>query len=103
MTDDWSDLAHKLRGGDAKDILKKEKTLRPILFYFTHRYVREGVIDMTLGQRVLFALGSALTVTALSEIIPGDEPDIRAAVLYSKNIEYSTDNVNYLLDNIEIC
>ena len=103
LTDDWSGLINDLKVFVAEEILKKEKTLRPLLFYFTHRYVREGVIDMTLGQRVLFALGSALTVTALSEIIGGEEPKLRAAVLYSKNIEYSTDNVDYILDNLEIC
>lgn len=102
LTDDWSELAEKLKAVDTKDILKKEKALRPLLYYFTHRYVRDGVFDMSLGARVLFALGSALTVTALSEIIGGDEPEVRAAVLYSKNIEYSTDNVDYLIDNIDI-
>lgn len=103
LTDNWSDLVEKLKSINTENIFKKEKTLRPLLFYFTHRYVREGIADMSLGQRVLFALGSALTVTAFSEIIGCDEPEVRAAVLYSKNIEYSTDNVDYILDNIKIC
>jgi hypothetical protein len=53
---------------------------------------------MSLGARALFALCSALTVTALSEIMGGEEPEVMAAVTYSKNIEYSTDNVDLILD-----
>ena len=100
LTDDWTELTGRLKGFRAEDIQKKEKTLRPLLFYFTHRYVRDGVTDMSLGARVLFSLGSSLAVTALSEIINEDEPEVRAAVLYSKNIEYSTDNVDLILDSL---
>ncbi len=100
LTDDWNELKEKLEDIDAEDILRKEKTLRPLFFYFTHRYARDGVSDMSLGARVLFALDSALAVTALTEVIGGDEPEVRAAVLYSKNIEYSTDNVDMILDGL---
>ncbi|MBQ7344287.1 MAG: flagellin lysine-N-methylase [Clostridia bacterium] len=100
LTDDWDTLMEKLEDIDAEDILRKEKALRPLLFYFTHRYVRDGILDMSLGARVLFALGSALAVTALSEVIGVDEPEARAVVLYSKNIEYSTDNVDMILDGL---
>ena len=103
LTDDWSALLQKLDTVYVEDIMKKENALRPLLFYFTHRYVREGCYDMSLGARVHFALCSALAVVALSEVIGTDEPEVRAAVLYSKNIEYSTDNIDYILDNIEIC
>lgn len=103
LSDDWSVSLQKLDTVDVKDILIKEGALRSLLFYFTHRYVREGCYDMSLGARVHFALCSALTVVALSEVMKTDEPEISAAVLYSKNIEYSTDNIDYILDNIEIC
>ena len=102
LENNWHFLINELINIDIDCILDKDNCFRPLLFYFTHRYVRDGVFDMSLGARVLFALGSALTVTALSEIIGGDEPEVRAAVLYSKNIEYSTDNVDYLIDNIDI-
>jgi lysine-N-methylase len=98
LTLDWSELIKRLGVFRTEDIMKKEKTLRPLLFYFTHRYVRDGIADMSLGARALFALCSALTVTALSESMGGVEPEVMAAVTYSKNIEYSTDNVDLILD-----
>ena len=54
----------------------------------------------TLYQRILFALCSGLTVAALSGLIGGENAPVRAAVLYSKNIEYSTENVDYLIENL---
>ena len=98
LTDDWGELTERVGAFRAEDVLKKETALRPLFFYFTHRYVRDGVTDMSLGARALFALGSALAVAALSELAEGEDPEVRAAVLYSKNIEYSTDNVDLILD-----
>ena len=73
---------------------------RGILYYFTHRYVREGVEDMSMGQRILFALLSTLSVIAISKVIKSIEPLVRAAVTYSKNVEYSTENVDNILDSL---
>ena len=102
LTDEWEGLVARARVYDPTDALARLGDMRGILYYFTHRYVREGVEDMSLGQRVLFALGSAITVATLSDIIAGDDPAILAAVEYSKNIEYSEDNVAYILENTEI-
>ena len=102
LTEDWDDLVARARVYEPSDALDRLDASRGLLYYFTHRYVREGVEDMSLGQRVLLALGSALTVAALSELIDSDEPMVIAAVEFSKNIEYSTDNVDQILENIEI-
>ena len=102
LTSDWLPLLNKVMTVEVTSILNKEQAFRPLLYYFTHRYVREGVADMSLGARVLFALGSALAAVALSEVIDCEESDVRAAVLYSKNIEYSTDNVDIILDKISV-
>lgn len=82
------------------DALKVADKTRGIFYYFTHRYVREGVLDISLGQRILFALVSALAISALSLVNPADDSIIRSAVFYSKNIEYSTDNVDMILDRL---
>ena len=82
------------------DIIKHENELKSLIFYFTHRYVRECTEDMSVGQRILFSLFSALTVIALSLAMSGEDKSVRAAVIFSKNIEYSTENVDMILDSL---
>ena len=98
LTDEWGYLVESARGVDARWLIESLDDARGLLYYFTHRYVREGVEDMSLGQRILFALLSTLSVCALAKTMDCDEKYVRAAVLYSKNIEYSTDNVDLILD-----
>ena len=100
LTDDWRDIVEKAGKVCVSDVLRHEEMIRSLLFYFTHRYVREGVEDMTLGARIMFSTACALSVTAICEIIEDSEPEVRAAVLFSKNIEYSTENVDMILDRL---
>ncbi len=102
LTEDFGDNVKKACEVNICAVLAKENELKALIYYFTHRYVREGVADMSLGQRIVFALGSALVTVALGEVADDDEPIVRGAVLYSKNVEYSTDNVDYILENIDI-
>lgn len=103
LTDEWYVALQKARAVRPDDLLAMEKTIKALLYYFTHRYIREGIEDMSLGGRVLFALGSALVIAAISLVTYSEENDIKAAVMFSKNIEYSTDNVDYFLNNIDFC
>lgn len=82
------------------EILTKEKEIKSLIFYFTHRYVRECTEDMSIGQRVLFSLFSALFTVALAQGKKWADSMIRAAVDFSKNIEYSTDNVDMILEGL---
>ena len=100
LTDEWGELVESARRVDARWLIKSLDGARGLLYYFTHRYAREGVEDMSLGQRILFALLSSLTVCALSNVMDEEEMLVRATVLYSKNIEYSTDNVDLVLDRL---
>lgn len=102
LTDEWEGLVARIRVADPMAALDALGSMRGLIYYFTHRYVVSGVADMTLGQRVLFAFYSALTVAALCEIMEGDDAAILAVVAYSKNIEYSTDNVDLILEGLEI-
>lgn len=102
LTDEWCEAVNKIKSIDPASLIDTLDSMRGILYYFTHRYVREGVEDLSLGQRVLFALASSLAVAALSSIQVGSDAQVLAAVSYSKNIEYSTDNVEYILENIDI-
>ena len=55
---------------------------------------------MSLASRVLFAITSSLAAIGVSAVLNSDEVLIRSAVLYSKNIEYSTDNVDIILEGL---
>ena len=99
LSEEWEDTVKAVREVKASEVLALLDEKRGLIYYFTHRYVRECVADMTFGQRIIFALGSALVIAAMSSVV---NSDVRAALLYSKNVEYSTDNVDYILDNIEI-
>ena len=79
-------------------IRDNEKAFRNLLFYFTHRHVRECIDDMTFGQRILFATSASLTVILLAHGYKCDDRLVRSAVDFSKNIEYSTDNQCLIFD-----
>ena len=81
-------------------INENEGVFRNLLFYFTHRHVRECVEDMSLGARILFSLLAAIAVILCAEKIDGDDRYLRSAVAFSKNIEYSTENVDMVLEKI---
>ncbi len=101
LTGGWYELVDKTRDISVESALDSLDSKRGLLYYFTHRYVREGVEDMSLGQRIAFALGSSLVISAMALVTNREDPDVFAAVDYSKNVEYSTDNVDYILENIE--
>ena len=103
LYDGWQSLIDRAANVDISNILHREGCIRSMLYYFTHRYVREGIADISLGKRILFALGSTLTIAALANIICDNNSEIKAAVTYSKNVEYSTDNTDFILENIDFC
>lgn len=98
LDDEWTQALCKIGSIDTESILNREREIKSLIFYFTHRYVRECTEDMSAGQRILFSLFSSLFIIALSSVINDEEKTVRAAVMFSKNIEYSTDNVDMILD-----
>ena len=100
LDDKWTQAFDKIEDVRLEEILKREREIKSLIFYFTHRYVRECTEDMTAGQRILFSLLSSLFIIALSEVMECEEKTARAAVAFSKNIEYSTDNVDIILDHL---
>ncbi len=99
LTAGWKNTVNDARDVDMKGIGERMGELRALTYYFTHRYVREGVEDMTLGARVAFAILSALSTVAIG-CKTGDL--VTAATLYSKNVEYSTDNVDFILGELDL-
>lgn len=100
LTDEWRISTTAAQGVDPGWASGQENAFKSLIFYFTHRYVRECIEDMSLGQRILFSLYSALFIIALAKSNTYDGATVRAAVDFSKNIEYSTDNVDMILDGL---
>ena len=102
LNEEWSDRLDsvgKLSESALEDrIRKKPDAYRSLLFYFTHRYLRECIEDMSAMGRVILAKRSADIIFALSLTYDSFDSIEKAAVLFSKNIEYSTDNINYLIN-----
>ena len=104
MSDEWSARFGRARGAVTKDSLTKSieenaPSFRALLFYFTHRYIRECISDMTAGAKVVFSLLSSILIFAIADTYESD-PLEKAAVLFSKNIEYSTENIDAAVEKI---
>ena len=70
--------------------------LRPMLYYFLHRYFLAGAEDGDLDDR----LSLAVILTLIYLLISEGEGDVEGAVRFSKNVEYSTENIGILLSII---
>ena len=72
-----------------------------ILVYFIYRYMSEGQFDGRYNERVLFAL---LSFHIIREIFKRSEETLEALVeicrMYSAEIEYSEENVEALLEQL---
>jgi hypothetical protein len=83
-----------------KSILKRDGKLDffRLLFYFTHRYLAPSIYDARWAERLLLSatLSLSLYFLSFSEGIPLTE----AAVDFSASIEYSSENIEGLLDYI---
>ena len=106
LSEEWTERFERAKSAVGKDDILRafadnEQKLRSLLFYFTHRYVRECIEELTTGEHVLFTLLASIVVFAVA--LTYEEPDLeRAAVLFSKNIEYSTDNIDVILGKISV-
>ena len=96
----WSRYIEDISRIGVQEILTTLNAHRGLLYYFTHRYVVGGIEDMTIGERILFALIAPMTVAALSMTdsfnTKNGSPIIEAAVAFSKNIEYSNENIDFI-------
>lgn len=72
---------------------------RGLLYYFVHRYFLERLQDLDIGMRLSLAVMLLLLYLLHTEDF--DEMSYcESAVAFSKNIEYSTENIDILLDII---
>ena len=82
-------------------LTENEQPFRNLTYYFIHRYLISD--DLYLAYNMTLAISCALAVMALAfpEKDNGREALITVAKDFSKNIEYSTENIEMLLERIE--
>ena len=83
----------------AKYIENNRDAFLNLLQYFLYRHLMGGVEDNTVYARTEFAITSALLILMISSIKGISLRD--AAVDYSRNIEYSSENIYIFIDEIE--
>ena len=91
-----------LKGSELTEILadKGRVPMRNLTYYFIHRYFLSTAFSYR--ECALFAVGSAALILTLAHLSDGitHENLISAAKYFSKNIEYSTENVEIVLANL---
>lgn len=74
---------------------KEEKYLERLFAYFVWRYFLKGVFDRQVKDKICFAIFSVTVIFALykNQKEQGFEALLRSAVLFSKQMEYSEENL----------
>ncbi len=74
---------------------QEERYIERLFAYFIWRYLLKSVFDLQVTQKVSFALFSVTVIFALYKNQPEQnlESFIKSAVLYSKQMEYSDENM----------
>lgn len=74
-----------------------------ILFYFLYRYVLRGVWSGLVAEKVRFAVYSTAAILALSQHMDAPSAHLQildAAVLYSREVEHSPENLELLYEHL---
>ncbi len=74
-----------------------------ILFYFLYRYVLRGVWSGLVAEKVRFAVYSTAAILALSQHMDAPAAHLQildAAVLYSREVEHSPENLELLYEHL---
>ena len=77
-------------------LAKHTDVSRALLYYFLHRYMLSGASDFDLDDRLTLCV----MLLFICLVFIGERGVVDGAVLFSKNIEYSTENIDILLDII---
>lgn len=67
-----------------------------LLLYFLYRYVLRAVWDGQVREKVLFAVYATAAILCLSQSMPDPDPLRQAAVLFSREVEHSDENLDLL-------
>ena len=81
---------------------EEEKYLERLFAYFVWRYFLKSVFDLQVKEKIRFALFSVTVIFALyrSESEKSFDSLLRSAVLYSKQMEYSDENIEIFYEKL---
>lgn len=102
----WTDEFERLKKNSSSLVLvsdKNEETLLERLFaYFVWRYFLKSVFDGEITEKIRFALFSVSVIFALykNQSEQSFNTLLSCAVLYSKQMEYSTENLDFFYESI---
>lgn len=74
-----------------------------LLFYFLYRYALRGVWSGLVMEKIAFSVYSTAAILALSQHMNGTDSHQRllnAAVLYSREVEHSPENLELLYEHL---
>ena len=104
IDESWNDCYGKLKRreyGDKKERSRdEEKMLLNILVYYIWRYFLKAVYDFEVRPKLMLCLASVKMTALMADEFEGDllHRYVNAAKLYSKQMEYSTDNLEAFYD-----
>lgn len=100
--DCFCDLKNAIEKGLTISLDKQEEAYAERLFaYFVWRYFLKSVFDFNVTEKVRFALFSVTAIFALyTSAGEGFSTLLKSAVLYSKQMEYSDENLEIFFDSI---
>ena len=97
LNENWGNLLQRLKSEEIFEF-KNEKALKNLLIYFIYRHLGESVYDGNFKGRLLFAILSCKIISALCGLNISVE---ETAVMYSSEIEYSDENMNFLIELLQ--
>jgi len=106
LTPEWKQIltlaSEKARKGSICFSVLDEIFYEQLMIYFVYRYFLRSVYDFQLLDKIRFAVFSCLAVRGLEAAVSGEEkfPSLEIARLYSKEIEYSEENMEAVNEEI---
>lgn len=104
IDDNWTEKLNGLRSLTGSKISLKpdkeeEKYIERLTAYFIHRYFLKSIFDARITEKIRFAFFSVTVILALykNEAEQSFETMLRCAVLYSKQMEYSDENIDIFM------
>ena len=98
LDDAWDDMLIKLKTIDNIQSSTHSKALKNLLIYFIYRHLGESIYDDNFNGRLLFAIVSCKTISALCAL---GYSIYDVARMYSSEIEYSDENLNTLIEFLQ--
>lgn len=97
----WGELLNRLKTEDCQSpfvFRSDSNALKNLLTYFIYRHLGEAIYDGNFKGRLLFAILSCKIISALCGLNISVE---ETAVMYSSEIEYSDENMNFLIELLQ--